>query len=288
MEIRPKRDRCPSCEGRPTTTQRGDWYDPNRPHTKAFEKGVLRCLVNSTVVDVSQKLGLGPDAVEGILERWSSTTVDWSRLPAAVETLGIDEMALTRGHGNYVAVISTRDARGQVAVLAGLPDRRKVTVKGFLAAIPASLKATIQTVCTDMYDGYTNAVSEALPGVTVVVDRFHVAQSYHDSVDQLRKQELKRWQQELPKAEYESLKGLTWVVRQDWTVLSKADQTRLLPLFHQSPALKQAYCLRQVLTGIFNRPFTKARAIEAIEGWCEQVRASGLHGFDGFLTTVAN
>ena len=287
LEIRPKRYRCPSCEGRPTTTQRCDWYDPNSPHTKAFEKWVLRCLVNSTVADVSQKLGLGPDAVDGILERWVSTTVDWSRL-TTLETLGIDEIALTRGHGNYVAVISTRDTRGQVAVLAVLPDRRKATVQGFLEAIPASLKTTIQTVCTDMYDGYTHAVSEALPGVTVVVDRFHVAQSYHDSVDPLRKQELRQLQQELPTAEYESLKGLMWVVRQDWTVLSEADQTRLLPLFHQSSALKQAYCLRQVLTGIFNRPFTKARAIEAIEGWCEQVRASGLHCFDGFLTTVAN
>ncbi|HYQ91132.1 MAG TPA: transposase family protein, partial [Candidatus Competibacteraceae bacterium] len=61
LEIRPKRYRCPHCEGRPTTTQRCDWYDPNSPHTKAFEKGVLRCLVNSTVVDVSLKLGLGPD-----------------------------------------------------------------------------------------------------------------------------------------------------------------------------------------------------------------------------------
>jgi transposase len=243
--------------------------------------------VNSTVVAVSQKLGLGADAVDGILGRGVSTTVEWSRL-TTLETRGIDEIALTRGHGNYVAVISTRDAQGPGSVLAVLPDRLKATVKAFLEAIPAPLKATIQTVCTDMYDGYTNAVSEALPGVTVVVDRFHVAQSYHDSVDHLRKQELKRLQQALPEAEYEPLKGLMWVVRQDWTVLSEADQTRLLPLFQQSPALKQAYCLRQVLTGIFNSPFTKARALEALEGWCEQVRASGLHCFDGFLTTVAN
>ena len=287
LEIRPKRYRCPYGEGRPTTTQRCDWHEPNSPHTKAFEKWVRRCLVNSTVVDVSQKLGLGPDAVEGILGRWMSTTVDWSQF-TTLETLGIDEMALTRGHGNYVAVISTRDAQGKVAILAVLPDRLKATVKAFLELIPAALKATIPTVCTDRYDGYTNAAYEALPGVTVVVDRFPVAQGYHDSVDQLRKQELKRLQQELPEAEYEPLKGLMWVVRQDWTVLSEADQNRLLPLFRYSPALEQAYCLRQVLTGIFNSPFTKARAIEAIEGWCEQVRASGLQCFNGFLTTVAN
>src|SRR5512144_1379648 len=186
------------------------------------------------------------------------------------------------------AVISTRDAQGKVFILAVLPDRLKATVKVFLESMPARLKATIQTVCIDMYDGYANAVYEVLPGVTVVVDRFHVAHGYHDRVDHLRQQELKRLQQELPEAEYESLKGLMWGVRQDWTGLSEDDQNRLLPLFRQSPALKQAYCLRQVLTGIFNRPFTKARAIDAIEGWCEQVHASGLRCFDGFLTTVAN
>jgi len=42
-------------------------------------------------------------------------------------------------------------------VLAVLPDCLNATVKGFLEAIPAPLKATIQTVCTDRYDGYANA-----------------------------------------------------------------------------------------------------------------------------------
>ncbi|HYQ91023.1 MAG TPA: transposase, partial [Candidatus Competibacteraceae bacterium] len=103
-----------------------------------------------------------------------------------------------------------------------------------------------------------------------------------------RKQELKRLQQELPEAEYEPLKGLLWVVRQDWTVLNEADQNRLLPLFHQSPALQHAYCRRQVLTGIFNGALTKDRATEAIQKWCDQVRASGLRCFDAFLTMMAN
>lgn len=99
LEIRPKRDRCPPCAGRPTTTQRGDGDDPNSPPTNAFAKWVLRSLGNSTVVAVSLKLGLGPDAGDGILGRWVSTTVDWRRL-TTLETLGLDEIALTPGHGN--------------------------------------------------------------------------------------------------------------------------------------------------------------------------------------------
>src|SRR5512143_33269 len=207
LESRPKRYRCPYCQGRPTPTQRGDWYDPKSPHPKAFAKGVLGGLVNSTVVDVSLKLGLGPDAVDGILGRWISTTVEWSRL-TTLETLGMDEIALTPGHGNDVAVSSTREAQGHGAVLAVLPNRLKATVTAFLEAIPAPLKAPLKTAWTDRDEGSTHAVSEAVPGVTVVVDRFPVAQGYHDCVDHLRKQELKRRQQELPEAEYESLKGL--------------------------------------------------------------------------------
>jgi len=99
LEIRPKRSHCSHGEGRPTTTPRCDWYEPNSPPTQAFEKGVWRCLVTSTVVDGSHKLGLGPDAVEGIRGRWLSTTVDWSPL-TSLETVGMDEIALTRGHGN--------------------------------------------------------------------------------------------------------------------------------------------------------------------------------------------
>lgn len=67
IEIRPKRYRCPFCEGGPTTTQRCPWYDPNRPHTKVFEQWVLKRLVHSTVADVSRQVAIGGKAGEGIV-----------------------------------------------------------------------------------------------------------------------------------------------------------------------------------------------------------------------------
>jgi transposase len=44
IEIRPKRYRCPYCSDHPTTTQRCTWYEPNSPHTRAFEQHALRSL----------------------------------------------------------------------------------------------------------------------------------------------------------------------------------------------------------------------------------------------------
>jgi transposase len=78
----------------------------------------------------------------------------------------------------------------------------------FLKSIPEALKATVKTVCTDMYQGYVKAVAEALPQAKIVVDRFHIAQVYRKSADAVRKRELRRLKRELPEPKYALLKGL--------------------------------------------------------------------------------
>ncbi len=55
MELRPKRDRCPDCDGA-TTTQPLSWYQPRSLHTNAYEQWLMRMLIHSTVRDRSRKL----------------------------------------------------------------------------------------------------------------------------------------------------------------------------------------------------------------------------------------
>ena len=105
LRIRPKRFRCPYCDDHPTTTQELEWYDPNALHTKAYERHLIVQLVNSTVTDVVAKEDVSYDALLGILDRWIATTVDWDALEPFA-TMGIDEIALLKGHRDFVAVIS--------------------------------------------------------------------------------------------------------------------------------------------------------------------------------------
>ena len=285
IEIRPKRYRCPYCSDHPTTTQRCSWYEPNSPHTRAFEQQVMRSLINSTVSDVSRKERVGAEAVEGILNRRVAQAVDWASLKA-LGVLGLDEIALKKGHRDFVTIVSAQPPGGELTVLAVLPDRCKETVKGFLASIPERLKATITRVCTDMYDGFINAAREVLPHARVVVDRFHVAKAYRACADQLRKQELKRLKAELPKEEQAALKGTLWLFRKPWADLSPEEQEKLNRLFAHAPALKAAHRLREILTLIFDAPLTKAKARDYLEGWASLVKDSGLTCFDSFLTTL--
>lgn len=287
IELRPKRFICRSCTGHPTSTQQLDWYEPRSPHTKAYDQSLLLQLVNSTVSDVAQKQGLGYEAVVGALNRHIAQEVNWADF-ATLKRMGLDEIALKKGHQDFVVIVSTLRSDGGLAILGVLPDRKKETVAEFLRSIPAELRATVERVCTDMYEGYVNAAKEELPQALVVIDRFHVAKAYRDCADKLRKCETRALKAELPPAEYEVLKGTMWPFRRDPAELSEEQRERLELLLECSPELKAAYDLREELSAIFETEQTKAAATAAIADWQARVRESGLRCFDRFLTTLSN
>ena len=272
IEIHPKRYRCPYCEGKPTTTQRCAWYEPDRPHTIAFDQDGLKRLVHGTVADVGRQLHLGVKAVEGIVDHYVAPVVDWSAF-AALETLGIDEVALRKGHGAYVAVVWMRDAEGHNHVLAVLPDR---------------LKATVKRVCIDLWEGYAGAVAAALPNAQIVVDRFHVAVHYREAVDALRQAECRRLNAERPPERAVPTAELRPLLRREWRSLNPDQQGKVVELFEQTPTLASAYVLRTLLTAIFEHSPDRVTAQAQLQRWTEQVKVSGLHCFDQFLNTLHN
>jgi transposase len=239
-------------------------------------------LVNRTFSDVGAKEDVTADALLGMLDRWIARRVDWEAI-APFETLGIDEIALLKGHRDFVAVISAQTKAGHVQVLAVLPDRLKATVVAWRKTIPASIQSRISTVCTDMWEGYITAVQEVLPRATLVIARVHVAQPYRDGVDELRKQDVRRLRHELPKAAQEQFKQTLWPFRKRATKLKAEEKARLDVLLVASPTLKEAYSLREELTTIFDTAGSKAEGLERIAAWRQKVERSGLNCFAAFL-----
>jgi len=284
---RPKRYRCEACEGQPTTTERLGWSTSNSPHTVAYDEHVLLQLVNSTVEDVRVKEQLSYDSVLGVVERCISAKVDWAAY-TTLGVLGLDEIALKKGHRDFVVIATARLFNGRVVILGVLPDRLKKTVAAFLRSIPEHLRPTIHTVCSDMYEGYIEAVREELKTARIVIDRFHVTEKYHDAADTLRKHELKRLKAELLEEEYKRLKGSRWAFRKHPEDLKPEERQVLERLFTLAPKLELAYDLRQQLTAIFEQPLSKQAAQIKIQAWIERVKKSGLKCFDDFLKTLAH
>lgn len=286
LKLRPQRYRCLHCKAQPTTTQKLAWYEPRSPHTRAYENHILLGLVNSTVMDVSIKEGIGYEAVMGIIERQVSPEVDWSDFED-LEIIGVDEIALKKGHRDFVTIISVCLRNGKKRVIGVLENRKKETVRKFFSSIPKHLRKTVRVFCTDLYEGFINAAKEFFGRkIRIVADRFHVANLYRKSLDNLRKKEIKRLKKELPKEEYKSFKNIMWVLRKNVDDLTEADLEMIKKIKPHTPDLVTAYLLCLTLTHIFKSSITKEQARYQLRGWKGLVHKFGIKCFDSFLKTM--
>jgi transposase len=102
----------------------------------------------------------------------------------------------------------------------------------------------------------------------------------------VRKKEFKRLKRVLPKAEYAEITGAMWPFRKRPADLKPSEWDLLERVFTHSPKIEAAYHLREDLTELFERDYTKMGAKCAIRAWCKRVRASGLAEFERFLGTI--
>lgn len=122
--IQPRRAQCPTCLHKPTTTQKLVWYEQRSPHTKAYDKYLMKQLVGSSVKDISLKEKVGYDAVLGALQRQVDSKVNWDEIEN-IGTIGIDEVAYKKGRKSYRAIITARQDDDTVITLAVLNNRKK-------------------------------------------------------------------------------------------------------------------------------------------------------------------
>lgn len=253
--------------------------------TTAFEQQILLELINSTLEDVSRKHAIGVAALQGILDRRRTCDVDW-RAIERVDVIGIDEIALKKGHRDFVVVISTY-INEALHVIGLLCERTKAAVKQFFSSIPKQLRRTVKVVCSDLYQGFIGA-AKAVFGKRVLIcaDRFHIAKLYREGLETLRKREWKRLRRTLSKADLDSFKNVHWILRHRRADLNADERRMLNRLFVHSPKLKEAYDACEALTAIYESRLSKGQGKRKLRGWMQRVTNRKLSCFDRFLGTL--
>jgi len=162
LELRPPRSRGPCGAGPPTTTPRGAWDAPRRPHTQASEPWAWRRLIHATGADAARQLGGSAEPIAGLLDRGSARAVAgdaWERLGVR----GRDASARTRGHREVGAWVTGPLEEGGVALGAGLADRQPPTVAACLRALPAPRRRTLERACPEREAGVVHASNAESP-----------------------------------------------------------------------------------------------------------------------------
>jgi transposase len=286
LVINPVRYKCGDCDDTITTSEVYDWCKRGSHITTGLSDYLMRQMIHSTAEDVSKKEGVSYKKLTVAINNAIATKVNWASY-SSLNNLGIDEFAIKKGHNDYVTVISTKSTPdGQVTVIGVLPGRLKEDVLAFLKSIPAHLKKTVESVCTDMYDGFVFAVLEVFGEGVLVIDRYHVSKRYREPLDKLRISEMKRLKSTLPEDEYSLLEGMMWILRKNHECLSEAERSKLALLYKHSPKLKAAHSLALKLTHIFNTHCSKKSGVAKLDRWIKRVQKSDVTCFKSFIGTL--
>jgi len=273
-----RRFKCARC--RRPFTERLAAIAPKARATRRYADYLFEQCRGTTIQAVHRREGLGYKAVEGVYYRLATQSHSAPPL-SAVHRLGIDEIALKKGHGQYVLVLSDLD-HGRVLTV--LPERTKAALEAYLATWTADQRAAITDVALDLWDPYHLAVQAWLPNAQITADRFHVMQNLTERVTEARR----ALQRAAPDEEKAQLKGCRWLVVKNADDLTDEEQAKLEAMFVVSPALKRLHDLKEAFREVFETAPDRSTAREQLTAWVQEVEGSGVSGLTAFVTTLRN
>lgn len=101
-----------------------------------------------------------------------------------LKRLGIDEIALRKGQGNYIVVLVDLDRRIPLGFVA---SRKQEDIKKVLEGWGMAVLSQIIEVSIDLSGNYKGLVHKLLPNAEVIADRFHVMKIVNHDLDTARK-----------------------------------------------------------------------------------------------------
>ena len=242
------------------------FVDERRDYTHRYQNWIFLQVRENNISAVHRAEGLTYDQIESIffhearcripLTPFVTLKRSTERIARAIEIpLGIDEIALRKGKGDFALILTNLDTKDVVDVLKARTQEKLRTRLEQLSPIE---RAQIQEVAIDMWNPYDTVCAELLPHAVITADRFHVMQAVNRELKQLKN-------------------------RQD---LTHKQQASLERVYQVSPLVKTAHRLKECLRHIFECKSTKEKAIKRLRKWSLIAEKAGL--FPKFRRTLAN
>jgi hypothetical protein len=183
-----RRLQCSRCGG--VKTERLDWLADNPPYTKRFAFFVGRRCRETPVQEVAEELGLDWHTVQELDKQYMQEQLRRAGNPAP-RVLGIDEMAIAKGH-RYRIVVSDL-GRGR-AIWFGGQDRSEASLDQFFAWLGPAKCGAIRPAVMDMWQAFrASTLKEGnAPQAAILYDKFHVLGHLGEAMDRVRKREYAR------------------------------------------------------------------------------------------------
>jgi transposase len=255
LEINRRQFKCEKCK-KPFSEDL-DFVNKKRTYTTRLAHKTIQEVLENDIHTVAAKGIVTKDEIERMLKDASSELPNLK--PINLKRLGIDEIALKKGHGNYCAVLVDLDQSKLIAILSG---RTQEIIKQTLIEWGTEILENIEEVSIDLWTGYKTLVTELMPNAQVVADRFHVMTQINKELDTQRKREKRKVEDLIKKAnatdklKYEEilagLKNSKYPLLKNQDKLTQEQLDKLIQVKNVSPILKEMYEFKEKIRKIFN------------------------------------
>ncbi|MCC5620850.1 ISL3 family transposase [Nostoc sp. CHAB 5715] len=248
LRVNRRQFRCKNCQ-KPFSEDL-DFVDKQRGYTKRFAIEIVKQVLDSNIRSVAERNDLSESEIQSMLDYLESDIrLDLSE----IKRLGIDEIALIKGQGNYLGVLVDLDRRKPIDIV---ESRRQSEMSQALQSMGNEVLEQIEEVSIDLWKPYKSLVKELMPNADVTVDRFHVMKQVNDELDATRKQQKKAAGSLKNKLEKDRI--LAGLLKSKYSLLKNEDslnelqKEKLKAVQDVSPILSKMHALKEEFRNIFN------------------------------------
>ncbi|MCY7324025.1 MAG: ISL3 family transposase [Phormidesmis sp. CAN_BIN36] len=249
------------------------WMDWKRHHTKRYEEYVYQRIKVSTIEQVSREEGLGVEEIKGIFDHVSAQRKNtWD----SVKRVGIDEIAMRKGHQDFVTVVGDIE---QGTLLDVIDSHRSADIIEVLSHQPIELREQVEEVSIDMWGGFPKVIAQVFPNAVLVYDRFHVMKLVNNELNKLRK------------AVGMTLRGSRFLLLKNQTDLNQEQRSQLESILNHSCCLRIAHELKEELRQIYETARTPESGKSRFQTWlnhAQQLYQESCQTIRGHLDGICN
>jgi transposase len=244
-------------------------------YTRKLEGLVEQLSRLMTLRDVAELTALNWDTVKDIVKR--RLRRDYRRIDLnGVRYLSIDEIHVGKQRGYYTLVMDIESGR----ILWVSQGRGKAGLRGFWPRLRRS-RVHIRAVAMDMSGAYWAAVLEALPGVALVFDKFHIIQLMNQRLDELRRELVREAQGAMKMV----IKGTRYLLLTRAANLKEDQLPKLERALKLNEPLSQAWYLKEELSLLWEQS-SYVRMNRFLTQWCEQANETGVRQLQKMAKTL--
>ena len=179
-----------------------------------------------------------------------------AKKPSNLRKLGIDEIAVVKGQGNYYVVLVDLEQGVPVGLV---EERTEEAVTNYLKSWGEELLSQVTEVSIDLWKPYQKVATSLMPRAIVVADRFHVMKQVNQELDSQRKKSKVEAQKLEKESEKEYiLSGLNkskYALLKNEKELTDKQKDKLQEVKKVSPILAKMHCLKEEFSQIFDTNF---------------------------------